>query len=230
MASYKIACLVLTCFVAVSYQASLQKGNASVEKAIESEDMALIKTAENALPAPAKKIVEAEVASAQGLEKDIKAEEKKIMGKLNGDLVSLFKGGLETLETGKMSFGPAQKTIKDIMAIDNELVKDSIAEAGKLMLMGSAKKVVAAEMGTGKSVQGILKQEAGQAKKIGSDLLKADEALATGLAKEEGQLLTGNFDTTGLVKDEEQFAKSLIGAEQEAAKDAQMDVSAAIKA
>ena len=228
MASYKIACLVLTCFVAVSYQASLQKGIASVEKAIESEDMALIKTAENALPAPAKKIVEAEVASAQGLEKDIKAEEKKIMGKLNGDLVSLFKGGLETLETGKMSFGPAQKTIKDIMAIDNALVKDSIAEAGKLM--GSAKKVVAAEMGTGKSVQGILKQEAGQAKKIGSDLLKADEALATGLAKEEGQLLTGNFDTTGLVKDEEQFAKSLIGAEQEAAKDAQMDVSAAIKA
>ena len=228
MASYKTASLFLACFVAVSYQASLQKGIASVEKAIESEDMALIKAGESSLPAPAKKIAEAVVAFVQGLEKDIKAEEKKIMGKtgnLNDDLVSMFKGDLEALETGKMSFGPAQKTIKDIMAIDAELEKDSMAEGKKLM--GSAKKVVATETEDGK---GLFKQEEGQAKKIGSGLLKADEALAAGLAKEGGQLLTGNFDTTGLVKDEENFAKSLVGAEKEAMKDAQMDVKAAIKA
>ena len=139
----------------------------------------------------------------------------------------MFKGDLETLEIRKMSFGPAQNTIKDIMAIDAELAKDSVAEGGKLM--ESAEKVVAAEMGAGKSAQGLFKQVAGQAMKIGSGLLKADEALAAGLAKEEGQLLTGNFDTTGLVKDEENFAKSLVEAEKEAMKDAQMDAKAAIK-
>merc|ERR1719414_2620067 len=60
-------------------------------------------------------------------------------------------------------------------------------------------------MGAGKGVQGLLKKEAGQAQKIGSKVLKADEALAAGLAKEMGNLLTGNLDTSGLVKDEENF-------------------------
>ena len=189
--------------------------------------MALIKEGESVLPAPAKKIAEAEVAFAQDLEKDIKAEEKKTMGNaggINDDLVSMFKAGLAALETGKISFGPAQKTFKDIMAVDEAVAKDVQAEGGKLM--GSAKKVVAAEKEAGKSEQGLLKQEAGQAKKIGSGLLKADKALAAGLAKEEGQLLSGNFDTTGLEKDEENFAKSIVGAEQEAVKDAQIDVKA----
>ena len=227
MASYNTASLFLACFVAVSYQASLQKGIASVEKTIEDENKALIKEGESVLPAPAKKIAEAEVAFAQDLEKDIKAEEKKTMGNaggINDDLVSMFKAGLAALETGKISFGPAQKTFKDIMAVDEAVAKDVQAEVGKLM--GSAKKVVAAEKEAGKSEQGLLKQEAGQAKKIGSGLLKADEALAAGLAKEEGQLLSGNFDTTGLEKDEENFAKSIVGAEQEAVKDAQIDVKA----
>ena len=230
---HRVATLLLICSVAASYAGPRREKRdiAAVEKAIEAENLSLIKAGENDLPAPAKKIAEAEVAFAQGLEKDVMTEEKKLIGKektLNNDLVSMFQGGLETLETGKISFGPAKSTFKDIMAIDADIEKDAMAEGKKLV--GHAKKIVAAEMEAGKSEEALLQQEAGQAMKIGKEVFKADQALAADLVKEEGQLLSGNFDTSGLVKGEENFAKTLAGAEQEAIKDAQMDVKAAIKA
>ena len=232
----KIVTLLLICCVAASFQKprgrgknTMNKESVSVEKAIEDEDMALIKEEESVLPAPEKKIAEAEVALVQKIEKDIVGEEKKVMGNadtVNADLVSMFKALLQALETGKLSLGPAIKALQDIMAIDTAVSKDVMAEAGKLQ--GPARKVVDAGMGAAKASQGLLKKEAGQAMKIGSEVLKADEALAAGIAQEEGQLLTGNFDTAAIEETEEKFAKSLVGAEQEAAKDAQMD--AAIKA
>ena len=214
------------------------KETASVEKviqadieAIETEDMALIKAVEAVLPGPGKKIAEAVVALVQKIEKDVIGEGKKFMGNvgtMNANLVSMFKGLLAALETGKLSLDPASEALQDIMAIVTAVAKDVMAEAGKLQ--GPARKVVDAGMGAAKASQGLLKKDAGQAMKIGSEVLKADEALAAGIAQEEGQLLTGNFDTAAIVKTEEKFAKSLVGAEKEAAKDAQMDVSAAIKA
>merc|ERR1719511_520597 len=131
---------------------------------------------------------------------------------LNHDIAGSVYSALKGLETGNLSFRREQRLLKHLMKIDSNLAKDAVAEEGKLM--GAAKPIVAAEMSAAKSAKGLLEKEEGQAMKIGSEVLKADEGLAAGIAKEDGKLLSGKLDAEGLAKDEEGFAKKLEGAEK----------------